>query len=101
MSWLAITWFIFELMGVGTALDLRKPQVFKNVSLKTMIDKTFTFRRIFKKKLHHIFVKVEAGAVPFYRFQLPLSRNFAAFGSSFRFRFHHIYATKYFKFFTE
>ena len=52
MSWLA-TWFIFELIGVGAAPD-RRPQAFKNVSLLIMIDQTFTFRRQFFKKLHHI-----------------------------------------------
>ena len=45
MSRLA-TWFIFELIGVGTAQDLSEPQVFKNVSLQMMINKTFTFRGI-------------------------------------------------------
>ena len=39
---------------VGAASDLNEPQVFKNVSLQMMIDLTFTFRRIFFKKLHHI-----------------------------------------------
>ena len=52
MSWLA-TWFIIELIGVGAAPDLSDPQAFKNVSLQMMIDKTFTFRRIFHKNLHH------------------------------------------------
>ena len=51
MSWLA-TWFIFELIRVGAAPDLSEPQAFKNVSLQ-VIDKTFIFRRIFYKKLHH------------------------------------------------
>ena len=36
------------------ALDLSEPQAFKKVSLQMMIDKTFTFCRIFHKKLHHI-----------------------------------------------
>ena len=53
MSWLA-TLFIFELIGVGAAPDLSEPQAFKNVSLQMMTDKTFTFRRIFHKNLHHI-----------------------------------------------
>ena len=53
MSWLA-TWFIFELIGLGAAMDLSEVQVFKNVSLQIMMDKTFTFRRIVHKKLHHI-----------------------------------------------
>ena len=48
MSWLA-TCFIFKLKGVGAAPDLSEPQAFKNVSLQMMIDKTFTFRRIFHK----------------------------------------------------
>ena len=51
MSWFA-TWFIFELIGVGAAPDLSEAQALKNVSLQMMIDKTFTFRRIFYKKLH-------------------------------------------------
>ena len=53
MSWLA-TWFIFELIGLGAAMDVSEVQVFKNVSLQIMIDKTFTFHHIFPKKLHHI-----------------------------------------------
>ena len=50
MSWLA-KWFIF---GEGAAHDLSEPQAFKNVSLQMMIDKTYTFRRIFHKNLHRI-----------------------------------------------
>ena len=53
MSWLA-TWFIFELIGVETARDLSEPQAFKSVSLQMMIDKRFSFPRIFHKKLPHI-----------------------------------------------
>ena len=53
MGGLAI-WFIFELIGVGAAPDLSETQAFKNVSLQMMIDKTFTYGRIFCKKLHHI-----------------------------------------------
>ena len=53
MSWLA-TWFIFALIGVWAAPDLNEPQAFKNVSMQMMIDQTFTFCRIFYKKLHHI-----------------------------------------------
>ena len=53
MRWLA-TWFIFELIGVGAAPDLSEPQAFKNVSLQMVIDKRFTFRGIFLKKMHHI-----------------------------------------------
>ena len=53
MSWLA-TRIIFELTGVGAAPDLSKPQAFKNVSLQLIIDQTFTFRRIFFERLHHI-----------------------------------------------
>ena len=53
MSWLA-TWFIFKLVGVGAAPDLSEVQAFKNVSLQMVIDKTFTFCRIFHKKLHCI-----------------------------------------------
>ena len=52
MSWLS-TWFIVELIGVEAATDLSEPKTFKNVSLQ-MIDKTFTFRRMFHKNLHHI-----------------------------------------------
>ena len=52
MSWLA-TWFIVKLIEVGAATDLTEPQAFKNVCLQMMIDKTFTFCRIFYKKLHH------------------------------------------------
>ena len=48
--------FIFELIGVGAIPDLSEPQTFKNVFLQMMIDKTFTFRHIFHKKLHHIHV---------------------------------------------
>ena len=53
MSRLA-TWFIFNLIGVGAALDLSEPQASKNISLQMMINKTFTFCHIFHKKLHHI-----------------------------------------------
>ena len=53
MSRLA-TWFIFNLIGVGAALDLSEPQAFENISLQMMIDKTFTFCPIFHKKLYHI-----------------------------------------------
>ena len=38
----------------GAASDLNEAQVFKNVSLQKMIDKTFSIRRIFYKKLHYI-----------------------------------------------
>ena len=55
MGWLA-TWFIFELIGVGAAAVLTEPQAFQNVALQMMINQTFTFRRIFHKKLHHIHV---------------------------------------------
>ena len=55
-----------------TAPDLSESQAFKNVSLQRMIDQTFTFRRLFFKKLHHIpvltfdmMVKMEAVAYPF------------------------------------
>ena len=40
-------------MGGGRT-DLTEPQAFKNVSLQMMTDMTFTFRRIFHKKMHHI-----------------------------------------------
>ena len=53
MSWLA-SWFIFDLIGVGAVSDLNEPQAFKKVSMQMMIDQTFTFCRIFYKKLHHI-----------------------------------------------
>ena len=53
MSCLA-SWFIFELIGVGAAVDLREIQAFKNVSLQMMIDQTFIFHRIFFFKLHLI-----------------------------------------------
>ena len=53
MSWLA-TWFIFELIVVWAAPDLNELQAFKNESLQMVIDKTFTFRRVFHKKFHHI-----------------------------------------------
>ena len=57
ISWLA-TWFIFELIGVGPALDLSEQQAFKNVSLQMMIGQTFTFQRIFFQKItpHSSFV---------------------------------------------
>ena len=45
---------IFKLIGERAAPDLIEPQVFKNVSLQMMIDKTFTFCRIFYKKLRYI-----------------------------------------------
>ena len=53
MSRLA-SWFTFELTGVGAVPDLRELQAFKKASLQMMIDKIFTFRRIFHKDLHHI-----------------------------------------------
>ena len=46
MSWLA-TWFIFKLIEVGAARNLREPQAFKNVSLQMMTNQTFTFWHIF------------------------------------------------------
>ena len=46
MSWLA-TWFIFDLIGVGTSPDLSESQTFKYVSLQMMIDQAFTFCQIF------------------------------------------------------
>ena len=78
MSWLA-AWFIFELKGVGAAPDLNEPQACKNVSLQMMIDKTFTFRRIFHKNLHHIQVfdvryEWQSGSGTL----LPLPQKFAA-----------------------
>ena len=35
---------------MGVATDLSEPLAFKNVALQMMIDQTFTFRRISKKK---------------------------------------------------
>ena len=99
MSWLA-TWIILELIGVGTASDLSEPQAFKNVSLQNIIHKTSTFRRIFHKNCaafefltFDMNGKVEAEAVPFYHFQLPLPfpQKFAAStasASSYCFRFY-------------
>ena len=52
MSWLA-TRFIFELIGVGAALDLNEPQAFENFSFQMMVYRTVTFRHIFHKKLYH------------------------------------------------
>ena len=51
-SW--ATWFIFELIGLGAALDLGEPQAFKIVSEQIMVYRTFTFCRIFYKKLYYI-----------------------------------------------
>ena len=54
MSWLA-TWFICDMIEMGTAPHLNELQAFKNVSLEMMINKkTSTFRRIFHKNLQHI-----------------------------------------------
>ena len=93
ISWLA-AWFIFEWIGLGAAPDLSELHGFKNVSLQMMIDQTFTFRRIFFEKLHHIQVltfdiNVQSGSGTLLLLQLPLPRKFATFtASSIRFRFH-------------
>ena len=39
---------------MGAAPDLSEPQASNNVSLQMMIDQTFTFCRMFLKKLHHL-----------------------------------------------
>ena len=52
MSWLA-TWFIFELIVMGTAPDLSEPQAQKRF-LANNDQQSFTFRCIVFKKLHHI-----------------------------------------------
>ena len=44
----------FKLVGVGAAPNLSKLQAFKNVFLQMVINKTFTFCRIFHKKLQRI-----------------------------------------------
>ena len=79
MSWLA-TWFIFELIWVGAALDLSEPQAFKNVSLQMMIDQTIIFfRRTFFKKLHLIqFFTFDINGQSGSHTLLPLPQKFAA-----------------------
>ena len=73
---------------MGAAADLSEPQAFRNVALQMMIDQTFTFCRIFHKKLLHIQVFdsryewLKWKRYPFTRFQLLLPRKFPA--SSFR-----------------
>ena len=84
------TWFIFELIGVGAASDLREPQAFKNVALQMMINQTFLFRGIVFKKLHLIQVLMfdirgqsGSGNNTHLLLQLPLPRKFTASASRF------------------
>ena len=81
------TWFIFELIGVGSAPDLREPQALKNVSLQIMIAKTSNFCRKFHKNLHHIHVfdvryEWQSGSGTLLPLQLPLTQKFAASSAS-------------------
>ena len=84
------TWFIFELIGMGAAPDLREPQAFKSVALKMMIGQTIIFRGIVFKKLHLVQVLMfdvqgqsGNGSNTHLPLQLPLPQKFIA--SAYRF----------------
>ena len=80
-------WFIFKSIGVGAGPRFSEPQTFKKVSLQMLVLELKILSHIVQKNaprflMFDMKVKVEAEAVPFYRFRLPLLQKFAAFTAS-------------------